>query len=147
MTKGCPFCKIAAGALSAHIVYKDDDVCAFLDNGPIRSGHVQIIPHAHVALFDDLSPELALAVLSLGQRIAKVQKRIWGVDRVAFLFTGGDVPHVHAHLVPMHEKTDITSARYIAETNLTYRPCPTPPADELEAVASDIRAALDHETL
>ena len=34
-------------------------------------------------------------------------------DRVAFLFTGGDVAHVHAHVVPMQEKTDITSARYI----------------------------------
>jgi len=142
MTKGCSVCKIAAGTVSGHIVYKDDDVCAFLDNGPIRPGHVQIIPREHVALFDDLPSDLALAILSLGQKIAKIQKRIWCVERVAFLFTGGDVPHVHAHLVPMHEKTDITSARYIAETNLTYRPCPTPPIDELEAVAADIRAAL-----
>ena len=40
-------------------------------------------------------------------------KEVYQVERVAFLFTGGDVPHVHAHVVPMHEKTDITSARYI----------------------------------
>jgi histidine triad (HIT) family protein len=40
-------------------------------------------------------------------------KEVYGVERVAFLFTGGDVAHVHAHVVPMHHKTDVTSARYI----------------------------------
>ena len=39
-------------------------------------------------------------------------KAVYNVNRVAFLFTGGDVPHAHAHVIPMHEKTDITSARY-----------------------------------
>jgi|SRR6056297_742920 len=147
MNATCPFCKIAAGTIDAHIVHNDGQVCAFLDRGPIRPGHLQIVPHEHVAFFDDLAPDLALAVMSVGQRLARVQKHIWGVDRVAFLFTGGDVPHVHAHLVPMHEKTDITSARYIAETDLTFRPCPRPPAEELANIASDIRTALDHETL
>jgi histidine triad (HIT) family protein len=36
-----------------------------------------------------------------------------GTVPVAFLFTGGDIAHAHAHVVPMHENTDITSARYI----------------------------------
>jgi histidine triad (HIT) family protein len=49
----------------------------------------------------------------LGQQIARKLKTIYGVERVAFLYTGGDIPHVHSHLVPMHAKTDITSARYI----------------------------------
>jgi len=40
-------------------------------------------------------------------------KAVYGVDRVAFLFTGGDVPHVHAHVIPMVEGTDVTSARYV----------------------------------
>jgi len=48
-------------------------------------------------------------------------KEDYHVDRVAFLFTGGDVAHVHAHGVPMHAKTDITSARYIvAPEELTW---------------------------
>ena len=43
-------------------------------------------------------------------------KEVYHVDRVAFLFTGGDVAHVHAHA-----KTDITSARYIvAPEELTW---------------------------
>jgi diadenosine tetraphosphate (Ap4A) HIT family hydrolase len=32
-----------------------------------------------------------------------------------------DVAHVHAHVAPMHEKTDITSARYIVSpTNVSW---------------------------
>ena len=52
-------------------------------------------------------------MVEVGQRLARKLKSVYRVDRVAFLFTGGDVSHVHAHVVPLHEKTDITSARYI----------------------------------
>ena len=147
MTGPCPFCEIAAGTLSAQIVFRDESICAFLDRGPIRPGHVQIIPHAHIPYFEELPDHLAQAILRLGQRIAKAQKRIWGVERVAFLFTGGDLAHAHAHLVPMHEKTDITSARYIAETDLTYQPCPRPEDAELDTIADKLRAALKPGTL
>ena len=37
---------------------------------------------------------------------------LYGGPRVAFLFTGGDVPHAHAHLMPMHEKTDSRRKRF-----------------------------------
>jgi hypothetical protein len=40
-------------------------------------------------------------------------REVYGVERVAFLFTGGDVAHVHARVVPLPENTDITSARYL----------------------------------
>lgn len=40
-------------------------------------------------------------------------KELYKVERVAFFFTGTDVAHAHAHVVPIHEKMDVTSARYI----------------------------------
>ena len=49
------------------------------------------------------------------------------MKRVAFLFTGGDVPHAHAHVVPMVAGTDITSRRYIAEEDLTFQSTPRVP--------------------
>jgi histidine triad (HIT) family protein len=45
---------------------------------------------------------------------------LYGIPRLAFLFTGSDLPHVHAHVVPMHENTDITSRLYIAQEQLTF---------------------------
>ncbi|WP_337170176.1 HIT family protein [Gemmatimonas aurantiaca] len=109
----CIFCRIAVKEVDAVIVYEDEHIMAFLDIGPIRPGHTQIIAKSHVATFEELPPALAARILHLGQQLARRMKQVYAVDRVAFLFTGGDVAHVHAHVVPMHEKTDITSARYL----------------------------------
>jgi len=111
----CLFCRIATGELDAVVVYEDSDVVAFLDISPIRPGHTQIIPRRHIETFEQLSPTLAAHMLDLGQRLARRMKAVYSVERVAFLFTGGDVPHAHAHVVPMHATTDITSARYVVE--------------------------------
>lgn len=138
----CLFCKIARKDINAYEIYRDEAVVAFLDTAPIRPGHIQIIPLQHYAYFDDLPPILAGKIMKLGQHIAKIQKQITGVDRVAFLFTGGDIPHAHAHLVPMHEKTDITSRRYIVEADLTFQATPHATHDELSAMATKLTQAL-----
>lgn len=109
----CPFCRIAARELDAVVLYEDAEVVAFLDIGPIRPGHTQIIPRQHVPTFEELPAAIAARILYVGQALARRLKAVYRVERVAFLFTGGDVPHAHAHVVPMHEKTDITSARYL----------------------------------
>jgi histidine triad (HIT) family protein len=135
----CVFCDIASGSATAHVIHQDELVIAFLDTHPIRPGHTQIIPRDHASYFDDLTPATAARVILVGQRVARALKRLSGVPRVAFLFTGGDVAHAHAHVVPMHEKTDITSRRYIVEERLTFRS--TPPAIEIDLadVASRLR--------
>lgn len=109
----CLFCKIADHQVASVDLYEDELILAFLDIAPLRPGHTQIIPKAHVETFEALDAGTAVAILTLAQQLALRMKRVYGVERVAFLFTGGDHPHAHAHVVPMHEKTDITSARYI----------------------------------
>jgi histidine triad (HIT) family protein len=111
----CPFCRIATGSLDAVVLYEDMDVVAFLDISPVRPGHTQVIPRAHVETFEQLAPALAARIVAVGQALARKMKAVYGVERVAFLFTGGDVPHAHAHVIPMHENTDVTSMRYIHE--------------------------------
>lgn len=139
----CVFCAIAAGTLPAHLVYEDEDVVAFLDRGPIRPGHTQIVPRRHVPHFDDLPADLLVAIILAGQKIARAQKRTWGVERCAFLFTGGDIAHAHAHVVPMVAATDITSRRYIANADLQFRPMPQPPHEEMAGTAARLRELMD----
>tara|TARA_R110002020_G_scaffold48634_4_gene138474 strand:- start:2171 stop:2632 length:462 start_codon:yes stop_codon:yes gene_type:complete len=138
----CIFCRIGRGEIEAHVIHEDEEILAFLDIGPIRPGHVQIIARAHYPWFEDLPEPLAARIMALGQRIARAQKQIYGVPRVAFMFTGGDVAHAHAHLVPMVEGDDVTSRRYIVEETVTYRPLPMPPPEDMADTAAQLRAAL-----
>ena len=86
--------------------------------------------------------ELSAEIMHLAQKLAKVQKELFGVRRVAFLFTGGDIAHAHAHLVPLVEKTDITSRRYIVEPKLTWRDLPKPDDDVLRQMALTLASRL-----
>jgi histidine triad (HIT) family protein len=138
----CPFCAIADGRIKAHKIHEGERICAFLDIQPVRPGHVQIVPRRHYDYFEDLPADLAAEILALGQKVAKALKRIYGVERVGFMFTGGEVAHAHAHLVPMHEKTDVTSLRYFSFDNLVLKAPERAPNEELAVIAADLRAQL-----
>jgi histidine triad (HIT) family protein len=142
MADDCWICRIAQGSAVAHVVREDDRLLAFLDRGPIRAGHTQIVSKQHFPYFDEAPAEIISSIVLLGQKLAVAMKRIYHVPRVAFLFTGGDIAHVHAHVLPMWEKTDITSRRYILEEQLTFRSLPCQPENELIATAAELRQAL-----
>jgi len=138
----CLFCRIVAGEVPAAMVHEDEALVAFLDSAPIRPGHVQIVPRLHVETFEALPDDLAAASIRLGQRLARAMKALYRVPRVGFAYTGGDVAHAHAHVVPMVAPTDITSLRYIEADGLRFRTPPRPPADEMAQTAAALRAAL-----
>jgi histidine triad (HIT) family protein len=138
----CLFCRIAGGIIPAHLVHESPRLVAFLDIHPIRPGHVLIVPREHFPYFDALPPEVAQEVLHLGQKLAPILRAQCEVERVGFMFTGTDVPHAHAHVVPLVAPTDITSRRYIAEEQLTFGITPRVPDPELAATAASLKAAL-----
>ena len=142
LDQDCLFCRIASGESPSHAVYADERLYAFLDIHPIRPGHVQVIPRDHHACFDELPPDLASNIVGLGQRLAIALKRIYGVPRVGFAFTGNDIAHAHAHVVPLVCGTDITSRRYIVEEKVTFRATPRAAPSELDDTAARIRSAL-----
>ncbi|MFC0284246.1 HIT family protein [Camelimonas abortus] len=142
MSNGCIFCAIAAGQIPARIVCESENLVAFLDIQPVREGHTLIIPRAHYRFFDDMPAELAQETIVMGQKIARAQKKLWGVERVGFMYSGVDVAHAHAHLVPMQEPTDLTSRRYIVEENLTFRHPPRVGPEALETVGARLEGAL-----
>ena len=102
-----------AGEIPSIRVHEDGEVIALLDIAPIRPGHTVILPRSHVETFEKLPAPLAARILGLGQQLARRMKELYKVERVAFFFTGTDVAHAHAHVVPIHQKMDVTSARYL----------------------------------
>ncbi len=138
----CIFCRIGAGTVPAHTLYENARIIAFLDLHPIHPGHVQIIPRTHYPAFDDLPEPLLAEIAATGQKLARVLRQLFDAPRVGFMFSGADIAHVHAHVLPLHARDDITSGRYIIESPVTYRMPDTPPAEELRRIALGIRERL-----
>ena len=138
----CLFCRIARGTIPAHLIHESPRLVAFLDIQPIRPGHVLVVPRQHFRYVDALPSEVAVEILHLAQKLAPLLRQQWGVERVGFMFTGTDITHAHAHVLPLMEPTDITSRQYIAEEHVTFRSAPRVPDPELAATAALLKAAL-----
>ncbi len=103
----CPFCRIVSGELSADIIYKDDQVVAFLDASPLADGHALVIPHKHVERLADLPEALAGPLLAVACKVSLAQREVLGTPGITVgvndgRVAGQGVPHLHIHLIPRH---------------------------------------------
>jgi histidine triad (HIT) family protein len=107
----CLFCKIINGEIPGSIVYQDERIVAFNDVNPQAPTHVLIVPRAHIATLNDLSPEHDQLVGEMIRRAAAIAKArgisaggfrtVFNTNRDA----GQSVFHIHLHLLggrPMH---------------------------------------------
>lgn len=104
----CIFCKIIAGSIPSHRVYEDERVVAFLDVAPLAAGHVLVVPRAHAARLDDLSPADAGACAAAAARVGAAVVRHGGAAGWNLLQNNGAaagqvVMHVHFHVIPRRE--------------------------------------------
>ena len=103
--KDCLFCKIIAGQIPASIVYKDLDVVAFLDIGPVSDGHTLVVSRLHYSAWDQCPPEVLAGLAQGASRIAKAVVQATGCDGYNVLCNNGQaagqvIPHVHLHVIP-----------------------------------------------
>jgi len=103
----CVFCRVAAYAVDAAIVYEDPDHLAFLDHRPLFPGHVLVVPRAHVETLLDLVPEAVGPLFLCVQRIARAVEVGLPADGV-FVANNNrvsqSVAHLHVHVVPRWKK-------------------------------------------
>ncbi|MBB3066425.1 HIT family protein [Limibacillus halophilus] len=109
----CLFCKIGRREIEPVVLAETERLLVFLDRNPIREGHALIIPKAHYDYFDDAPLAVVNEITALAQRLAKRLKEIYPVEKAAYMFSGGDIAHVHAHVLPLHKNSDLTSLRYV----------------------------------
>ncbi len=142
----CHFCKIVNNYRPSQIIYESAELIAFPSFDPIRESHTLIVTKEHFDYFDDLPKSISHNIIDLGQKIAKAQKMLYPVERVGFLYTGGDIAHVHAHIVPLFEKTDITSLQYIKDGNVEFKgPKEITPVvmENFDSVTKQLKSALE----
>ncbi len=126
------FTKIIAGEIPGRILWADDSCFAMLDIRPLHAGHVLVIPRAEVDHWVDLEPELATHLMSVAQIVGQAQRSVIECERIGLMIAGFEVPHTHVHVVPL-----------ASMANLDFRNADTRPiADELDAIAEELRAAL-----
>ena len=103
----CTFCDIISGNVSAHVVYADDTVVAFLDRAPVFKGHVLVVPRAHVATLVDLPADSIVPFFGLVQRLAAAVPEAMDAHGTFVAINdmvSQSVPHLHAHVVPRRRK-------------------------------------------
>lgn len=133
------FDQIIVGALPAEVVWRSDRVIAFLDARPLFPGHTLVCPVEHHEALYDLPQDLYTDILAVARRVALAQRQVLGAEGT---FLGNNnvisqsVPHFHLHVVPRRKGDGLRGF---------FWPRTRPTADELRAVADQLRAALTEE--
>jgi histidine triad (HIT) family protein len=107
VSDSCIFCKLCSGELAAHVVYKDEDCCAFLDNQPLFPGHVLLSPRTHYETLADLPNDLIGPIFTTAQLIAKAVESALDAEGTFVAINNRvsqTVPHMHIHIVPRRRR-------------------------------------------
>ena len=99
------FDKIFSGEIPCHRVYEDEHVLAFLDIGPLSTGHTLVIPRERAAQLHQLSDDAAAAIGRVLPRLCRAVKQATGCTAYNVLQNNGGeahqaVFHVHFHIIP-----------------------------------------------
>ncbi len=97
------FDKIVSGEMKSWIVWEDAKHLAFLTPFPNTPGFTVVIPKENpggniFSIDDAIYHEL----LEATRTVAKILEKAFKIERIAMIFEGEAVPHVHAKLMPMH---------------------------------------------
>ena len=125
------FESIIAGDVPGRFVWADDQCVAFATIEPTSPGHVLVVPRCPYPKWTDAPAPVAAHLASVAQAIGAAQEDAFGVPRAGMAIAGFDVPHLHLHVIPLRDHTDI----------LLSKGAPASPAELDEAVAV-LRAAL-----
>jgi histidine triad (HIT) family protein len=113
----CPFCRIIAGKLPAHIIDESDQVIVFLS----LTNHPMVVTKAHTPDIYALPAGTGAAVMEAAIRVARAVKRGLQCDGVYLTqanepAAGQDVFHYHLHIYPCWEDRGIDHLREFVET-------------------------------
>ncbi len=97
------FDDIVSGKMKSWKIWEDEKFLAFLTPFPNTPGFTVVIPKQNpgdyvFSLDDELYSEMMLAV----KKVANILEKAFDTPRVALVFEGTGVAHVHAKLVPLH---------------------------------------------
>lgn len=106
--EGCVFCNAQSHADSAEnlIALRGERAYIILNRFPYTSGHLMVIPFAHVSNLEELDPPTRAEMMELASRCTTVLRHVYkpqgfnvGVN-IGEAAGAGVLGHVHIHIVP-----------------------------------------------
>lgn len=129
------FTRVIQGELPGRMVWRDDRAAVLLTIAPIRPGHLLVVPVEEVDHWLDAAPELLAHLFEVSRKVGDALKSAFQPARVGLMIAGLEVPHLHLHLVPIDELSDLDFKR--ADAN----PDPAVMDDAAERIRAALRAA------
>ena len=138
----CIFCELPKlSDEKAQIVYRGKNCFIILNSFPYTSGHVMVVPFAHLDELQKLPAPVANELIALAQKMEGVLRQVYSPDGINLGMNlgraagAGVAGHVHMHILP----------RWIGDANFMTvvgesRVLP----EALEETYKRIRAALEH---
>ena len=126
------FTQIINREIPGYIVAEDENHIAFLDVSPLKIGHTLCVPKKEVNYIFDMDEDAYLKLHAFTQKVAKAVEAAVPCKRIGVAVIGLEVPHVHIHLIPLENISDIDFSR--PKLNLE--------APVLESIASKIKSEL-----
>ena len=109
------FDKIVRGDVPSYKVWEDDRHLAFLTIFPNTPGVTVVIPKTNPGDYIfDLDDQAYQDLLAAIRTVAKLLEKAFNTPRIAVVFEGTGVAHVHAKLYPLH-------GRLASETNISSK--------------------------
>jgi histidine triad (HIT) family protein len=109
--ENCIFCKIVKGEIPCVKIWEDEKHLAFLDLNPINPGHTLVIPKKHTDYIFDLEDKEYNDLMLQSKIIAKRLKISLNSKRIGIAVEGFAIPHVHIHLVPLNNGSELNPER------------------------------------
>jgi histidine triad (HIT) family protein len=101
------FSKIIKGEIPCYKVAESETCFAFLDINPLAKGHVLVVPKFEVDYIFDLDEETYIQLNLFAKKVAIALKKAIPCSRIGVTVIGLEVPHVHIHLIPINEVSDM----------------------------------------
>jgi len=125
------FTKIVNGEIPAYKITEDDRYLAFLDVNPNAKGHTLCIPKQEINKIFDMEEDHYLGLMQFSRKVAKAIEKAVPCKRIGVAVVGLEVPHVHVHLIPLHDMDDMRFQRKVTLTK-----------EEFESLAKQIQEQL-----
>lgn len=122
----CVFCRIlgsGAGDRESLIVHRAERNVVLLNRFPYTSGHMMVVPHAHVATLEEASDGAVDEMMRLTRHAEVVLRRLYSPDGINLGMNIGKAAgagvsgHIHMHVLPRWAG-DTSFATVIGETRV-----------------------------